>query len=349
LYPNALPTVSITSPANNASFNAPASFTISASATDNGGSISKVEFYNGGIKLGEDNSAPYEYSWINVAAGSYTITTRAFDNMSAVAVSSAVTVKVNTVSNPPPVNQAPIVTLTTPANGTSWNAPASIAITANASDADGSVAKVEFYNGSAKIGEDLTSPYAFTINNAGAGTYVISVKATDNLGAVTTSSSVSVTVVTVSTDLCASLAQYVENNGYIAGSKVKNAGKRYECKEFPYSGWCNGASWAYGPGTGAYWSDAWYDRGSCNARTSEADAVATESSMLVSPNPSSGMITIHVDETSTVTLFNAQGIEVLNSILTPQGTMDISNLSSGMYMVRIDTGTEVWTRMVLKN
>ncbi|MBC7485260.1 MAG: RICIN domain-containing protein [Cytophagaceae bacterium] len=349
LYPNPLPTVTITSPANNASFNAPASFTITASATDNGGSISKVEFYNGGNKLGEDNSAPYEFNWTNVATGTYILTTRAFDNLSAVGVSGSVTVKVTTGTNPPPVNQAPSVTLTAPANGTSLNAPASIAITANASDADGSVAKVEFYNGTAKIGEDLTAPYAYTVSNAGAGTYVISVKAIDNLGAVTTSGSVSVTVVAASTDQCASVAQYAENNGYVAGSKVKNAGKRYECKEFPYSGWCNGASWAYAPGTGAYWSDAWYEKGSCAARTGEADALAIESSVLISPNPSSGIINIHVETISIVTLYNAQGMEVMKSTVTPQGAMDISQLSSGMYTVRIDTGAEVLTRMVIKN
>lgn len=348
LYPNPLPTVSITSPANNASFTAAASIGINATAGDNI-SIAKVEFYNGATKLGEDNSAPYTFSWTNVAAGTYTITTRAFDNMSAVAVSSAVTVKVTTGTNPPPVNQAPSVTLTAPSNGTSLNAPASIVITANASDADGSVAKVEFYNGAAKIGEDATAPYTYTLSNAGTGTYVISVKAIDNLGSVTSSGSVSVTVVAVSTDQCSGIAQYVENNGYVAGSKAKNAGKRYECKEFPYSGWCNGAAWAYAPGTGAYWSDAWYEKGACTARTGEADAVSAESSVLVSPNPSSGMITIHVETISTVTLYNAQGMEVMKSTVTPQGAMDISQLSSGMYTVRIDTGAEVLTRMVIKN
>src|SRR5262245_56406234 len=44
---NASPTVSITSPANNATFNVPANITISANAADSDGTIARVEFFNG--------------------------------------------------------------------------------------------------------------------------------------------------------------------------------------------------------------------------------------------------------------------------------------------------------------
>src|SRR5690606_8390825 len=125
------------------------------------------------------------------------------------------------------------------------------------SDSDGSIAKVEFYNGSQKLGERTSSPYTYTWANVAAGNYTITAKATDNEGASKTSSAVSISVKTVVTDACSGIAQYVENGGYVAGSKVKNSGKQYQCKPFPYSGWCNGASWAYAPGTGTYWTDAW--------------------------------------------------------------------------------------------
>ena len=77
---NQPPSVSITSPANNASFNAPATITINANASDPDGNVSKVEFYNGNTLLGTDNSSPYSYTWSNVAAGTYTITAKATDN-----------------------------------------------------------------------------------------------------------------------------------------------------------------------------------------------------------------------------------------------------------------------------
>ena len=48
---------------------------------------------------------------------------------------------------PPPQNQSPTVALTAPANGASYTAPASVALTASAADSDGSIARVEFYAG----------------------------------------------------------------------------------------------------------------------------------------------------------------------------------------------------------
>src|SRR5206468_2628345 len=65
------PAISITSPSNNASFIAPAAITINANASDADGTISKVEFFQGTTKLGEDLSAPYSFAWSDVAAGSY--------------------------------------------------------------------------------------------------------------------------------------------------------------------------------------------------------------------------------------------------------------------------------------
>ncbi len=48
------------------------------------------------------------------------------------------------------------------------------------------------------------------------------------------------------------------NANYIAGSKVVGSdGKTYECKPYPYSGWCNGAATYYAPGSGMAWQDAW--------------------------------------------------------------------------------------------
>lgn len=92
------------------------------------------------------------------------------------------------------VNQAPTVALTAPANGASFTAPATISLTATASDSDGSVAKVEFYNGGTKLGEDTTSPYAYAWTGVGAGTYTLTAKAIDNAGATTTSAAATVAV-----------------------------------------------------------------------------------------------------------------------------------------------------------
>lgn len=90
---------------------------------------------------------------------------------------------------------APTVSITAPTSGTSLTTPTDVTITATAADANGSIANVEFYNGTQKLGEDATAPYSFTWTGVPAGTYNITAVATDNDGNKTTSSAIVLTVV----------------------------------------------------------------------------------------------------------------------------------------------------------
>ncbi|HET8951963.1 MAG TPA: Ig-like domain-containing protein [Solirubrobacteraceae bacterium] len=182
---NTAPSVSLTAPADGASYTTPATVSITASASDVGGSVAKVEFFDGTTKLGEDATAPYAYSWANPSIGSHSITARATDDLGAQTTSTARTITVT--------NGAPSVSLTAPANGASFLAPATISIAANASDAEG-IASVEFFNGTSSLGLDTTAPYAFDWTNVPAGSYSITARATDTLGAQTTSAPRTVTV-----------------------------------------------------------------------------------------------------------------------------------------------------------
>ena len=156
--PNVAPSVSLTSPADGASAPAPATVTLAASASDPDGTIASVEFYADGALLGSDAAAPYAFTWSNVAAGTYALTARAIDNLGGATSSAPVTVSVTQAApQHPPANAAPSVTVTSPADGASATAPASIAITASASDTDGTVVDVEFYAGSTLIGSDATA------------------------------------------------------------------------------------------------------------------------------------------------------------------------------------------------
>jgi len=65
-------------PGQQCSFTAPASVTINATAADSDGTVSKVEFFQGAVKLGEDTTSPYSYSWTNVAAGNYVLTSQSY-------------------------------------------------------------------------------------------------------------------------------------------------------------------------------------------------------------------------------------------------------------------------------
>lgn len=93
-------TVAITAPTATTAFTAPATINITATATTTSGTISKVEFYNGTTKLGEDATSPYSYSWTNVAAGTYSITAVATNSANAKQSSTAVSVKVNVPKGP---------------------------------------------------------------------------------------------------------------------------------------------------------------------------------------------------------------------------------------------------------
>ncbi len=91
---NTAPSVSITSPANNATFNVGSSITINATAADADGTISSVAFYNGATLLATATAAPYTYTWVSPAVGSYALTARATDNGNAVTTSAIVNVSV---------------------------------------------------------------------------------------------------------------------------------------------------------------------------------------------------------------------------------------------------------------
>jgi len=56
------------------------------------------------------------------------------------------------------------------------------------------VTKVEFRDGATVLGQDTSAPYAFTWRNVPPGNHVLTVRATDNAGAATTSSPVGITV-----------------------------------------------------------------------------------------------------------------------------------------------------------
>jgi uncharacterized repeat protein (TIGR02059 family) len=89
---------------------------------------------------------------------------------------------------------APEVVITYPVDQMSFTAPANIIIKADASDYNGSVTTVEFYNGNTKLGSAAVAPYSFNWNGVGTGTYTLTAVATDNQKIKTTSSPITITV-----------------------------------------------------------------------------------------------------------------------------------------------------------
>lgn len=183
---NVAPTVTLTAPATAV---VGVDKFLSAAAADSDGRIVKVEFYDGNTLIDTDTTAPYSTLWTPTVGGVHNLTARATDNLGATTTSA---VKTSTVTGD--TNKPPAVSLTAPATA---NVGTAVTLSASASDADGTIAKVEFYDGATLIGADTTAPYSISWTPAVAGTHVLTARATDNGGATTTSTASNVVVSTV--------------------------------------------------------------------------------------------------------------------------------------------------------
>ncbi len=180
---NTLPVVTITKPANNSSSAAGKVINIEANATDNDGTITKVEFYytinnKDTILIGSSTASPYQISWTPLSTGTYKLIAKATDNNGGFS-QTAITVTVT--------NTLPTVSIVAPSNNSSFPFATDVELKVNAADADGTITKVEYFNGATKIGESTTTPYSYSWKNIPLGTYAITAKVTDNIGGTATS------------------------------------------------------------------------------------------------------------------------------------------------------------------
>jgi hypothetical protein len=91
---NLPPSLTMTAPSNGAVFTAPTTIAVSANASDTDGWVKDVAFYANGMSIGVDATAPYSISWSDVAAGSYTLTAVATDNVGLKTTSNAIHITV---------------------------------------------------------------------------------------------------------------------------------------------------------------------------------------------------------------------------------------------------------------
>jgi hypothetical protein len=343
---NQPPTVSLTSPSAGATFTAPASVAIAATAADSDGTVSRVDFYQGTTLLGSDTTSPYGYTWSNVAAGSYSITAVARDDDGATRTSTAVSVTVNSASN-----QAPTVSLTSPSAGASFTAGANITLSATAGDSDGTVARVEFYHGTTLVGSDTTNAYSVVWTGATAGTYTLTARAVDDDGATRTSSAVSITVTSAPNQLpTVSVTSPIAGQSFTAPASITMTAAASDSDgtisgvdfyvgsqliasdtSSPYS-----ASWT-NVAAGSYSLTARARDNSGGTRTSTAVAVTVTAA---APQPTTVVFTASTDHATNVTSYTVAIYRAADPVTgSPVATRDIGKPApvSGDISVNIST------------
>jgi hypothetical protein len=206
---NVPPSISITSPIDNANINTGSNVTIVADVNDPNGTITVVEFFIDGVSIGTDNSSPYTANYTAVA-GNHTITATATDPDCV--STSAIPVDIIVSSNQPPV-----ITLTAP---TSVIEGTTVTFSANASDPDGSIALVEFFVNNVSIGTDNTSPYSIDYTPVAGTGQSIKAEATDNLNATTTSNIITMNVV-ANTPPSVSITSPLQGDAVIAPADIE--------------------------------------------------------------------------------------------------------------------------------
>jgi regulation of enolase protein 1 (concanavalin A-like superfamily) len=118
-------------------------------------------------------------------------------------------------------NQPPTVSISSPSTGTYFTTPATFLLEATASDPDGTITKVDLFQGSTLLKSDVTNPYSVSVTLSTAGTYQLTAVATDSDGETTTSAPVSVTVgSTTNQPPTVSLTSPASGASFTAGTNV---------------------------------------------------------------------------------------------------------------------------------
>lgn len=155
-------------------FGIPGSVTLKASPTDPDNNITKVEFFNQGILVGQATTAPWELNLNNLAQGDYHNYAVVTDASGYKGYSPPVFFS---ITWPPP-----IVTLAATVN--SGIAPGSVSLSAVPSDPNNAILKVEFFSQDVMVGQLTTAPWTMDLPGLAAGNYKVAAKVTNTAGQV---------------------------------------------------------------------------------------------------------------------------------------------------------------------
>ena len=283
-------------------------------------------------------------------------------------------------------NILPKVSLVSPANNSTFTAGKSVTISANASDFDGSIQKVDFYQDDILISSDDSAPYSAVWNPA-AGIYLLTAKATDNEGAVSHSQIVNVAVAPKMScyEVSKTASEGVFSQGYkctfeTVGTTViitfelldsdKQGVVAYLRKQTPFSesqmvnvsgeiftatlnGQNSGATisyackFAYAGGMSVTKYISYVVGSNCGTVGVEAN---TELIQSLYPNPVQNMLYMQLmDEQNRLILMDMPGHTLFDKIVPANHTMDMSAFKTGVYLLKIENKHGIQYKKVIKN
>lgn len=151
---------------------------LSANAFDSDGVVTSVEYFSNGVLIGSANFSPYKLDWQPSNVGNFLLHAIATDNTG------------NRVSTPPSLvtinnNAAPLVSFVYPTasnGGLNFELGSAIYLQVNATDSDGTIARVNFFDGQRLIGTATTAPYSAILTPDQIRAYSIRAVAIDDRG-----------------------------------------------------------------------------------------------------------------------------------------------------------------------
>ena len=161
-------------------------------------------------------------------------------------------------NTPAPVNHAPVAKIAGPVGAV--EAGKSVSLNASGStDEDGNHLTYTWTapNGQTVSGDDKAIITFNAPEVAAATQYPINLTVSDGELSSTTTYTLNVQAKQTNGGQTGTYPTWTSKTKWKAGDIVNNRGQLFQCKPYPYSGWCNNAPSYYEPGKGIAWQDAW--------------------------------------------------------------------------------------------
>jgi arabinogalactan endo-1,4-beta-galactosidase len=259
-------------------------------------------------------------------------------------------------------NKHPVVSFTSPANNTNLCQGTQVELKVNATDSDGSISSVNFYDGSTLLYTDYDAPYSYTWQNPSVGNHTISAQAIDNLNAATTSETLSITInttpqITITSPENNSIIESIGEFTSVTLNALANSSD-ISLIEFYYGNnligntqhtsyiWDQVPNGSYQSITAVATSSAGC-KGTSSAISFEVNTITglknnsgQASDIAVYPNPSNNSFNITRLNHSIVEIYNTQG-QKIEQILEAENMSFGAHYLPGIYLVRFEDGRMV--------